>query len=529
MTEHAFEFESEKPITPFNVKDAVAAAFRYKRTAALCFFAILTGAILAAIFQPAQYTASTKFLVGAGRVDPVVSPDATQPTVVQPVSEEDLNSELELLHSPDVLRQVVTACGLDQERTIFDRVFGAPKPDRAVARATAKLGKELRTEVVKKSNLIAVLYTSPDSQLSAHVLRALADSYLQKHVEVHSPPGQFQFFAQETERYKKNLSDAETQLKQFTQQEDGVAPQVTRDITLQKMSEFHFNLEQTRAQIAATQERIKTLEKQAASTPERLTTSTRQSDDAQVLQSLKSTLMSLELKRTELLTKYQPSYPLVQEVDKEIGETQAAIQSEESKPIKEQTTDRNPTYAWITEELAKAKAEYSALQAQANETQTIVAQYETKSRDLAEKGLTEQDLQRTVKADEENYLLYLRKQEQARMSEALDRTRILNVAVAEQPIAPSLPSNSPWPILFGGFFFATVMAAGAVGAQQYLDPSFRTPAEVSAELNVPVLAAVPLGKSGYAGHEASAGSNGNGLGGNRDYSIADSNSVSQIG
>ena len=37
--------------------------------------------------------------------------------------------------------------------------------------------------------------------------------------------------------------------------------------------------------------------------------------------------------------------------------------------------------------------------------------------------------------------------------EALDRTRILNVAVAEQPVAPSLPSNSPLPMLLGGIFF----------------------------------------------------------------------------
>jgi uncharacterized protein involved in exopolysaccharide biosynthesis len=526
MSDHEFEFASEKAGLPFNLKEMVGAAFRYKRTAALCFCGILTGAILAAVLQPAQYSASTKFLVGAGRIDPVVTPEATQPTIVQPVSEEDLNSELELLQSPDVLRQVAVACGLDKKKSMLDHIFGPPTPDRAVARATAHLSKDLRMEVVKKSNLIAVNYTSPDPQLSAHVLRALADSYLQKHVEVHSPPGQFQFFAEETERYKKNLSDAESQLKQFTQQPDGVAPQVTRDIALQKLSEFRSSLEQTRAQIAATQERIKTLEHQAGATPERLTTSSRELDDAQVLQPLKSTLMGLELKRTELLTKYQPSYPLVQEVDKEIGETQAAIQAEEAKPIKEQTTDRNPTYAWISEELAKAKAEYSGLQAQAAATQAIVAEYEVRSRDLADKGLTEQDLQRTVKADEENYLLYLHKQEQARMSEALDRTRILNVAVAEQPVAPSLPSNSPWPILFGGLFFATIMAAGAVGAQQYLDPSFRTPAEVSSELNVPVLAAVPVGKNGFAGNMHGAG---NGLGGNRDYSIADSNSVGQIG
>lgn len=484
-------FSTENLALPFSIKELVGAIFRYKKTGLLCFFGILTGAVLAAFLQPAQYTATTEFLVGEGRVDEVVSTEPTVQPQVKPVSEEDLNSEIELLHSHDVLREVVVACGLDQQKHLLDRVFGTPTPQRRVDRAVAKLGKELNIELVKKSNLIDVTYRAGDPQSAVQVLKSLTDAYMQKHVAVHSPPGQFEFFAQETERYKQNLADAEAQLKQFSDQNDGVAPQVSRDIALQKLSEFRSSLEQTHADVASTEQRIKTLEKQAGATPERLTTSTRTSDDAQVLQSLKTTLMSLQLKRTELLTKYQPSYPLVQEVDKEIGEAQAAIVAEEAKPLNEQTTDRNPTYAWINEELAKARADYTSLQAKANAEQAIVATYEDRARDLAQKDLTQQDLLRSVKTDEENYLLYLHKQEQARMSEALDRTRILNVAVAEQPVAPSLPSNSPWPLLFGGLFFALVMSVGAVSAQQYLDPSFRTPDEVSAELHVPLLAAVP--------------------------------------
>src|SRR5208282_4397149 len=97
----------------------------------------------------------------------------------------------------------------------------------------------------------------------------------------------------------------------------------------------------------STEKKIDALEKQSGTTPQRLTTTSRTSDDAQVLQQLKSTLMNLEIKRTELLTKYQPTYPLVQEVDKELTETRASIANEEAKPLRDETTDRNPTYAWI--------------------------------------------------------------------------------------------------------------------------------------------------------------------------------------
>jgi uncharacterized protein involved in exopolysaccharide biosynthesis len=476
----------------FSLRDLVAIGFRNKRIAMLCFFGVLLGSVLVAVFQPAQYRATTKFLVDRERQDPVVSPEETAPVVMRnEVTEEELNSEIELLQSRDVLRQVLISCGLDRHKSLREYVLGPMAPEERIAKATERLQSTLQIEPIRKSDLISVTYTSQDPQLAARVLQVLGDAYIQKHVDVHSRPGQVKFFDEETERYKKNLSDAEAQLKTFSQQPDGVAPQMTRDITLQKLSEFRSSLQQTRAEMAAAAQRISTLQNQAGTTPERLTTSMRQQDDAQVLQGLKNTLNTLELKRTELLTKYQPTYPLVQEADKQIADTQAAIAREEAKPIKEETTDRNPTYAWINEELAKAKAEYSGLQARAAAQQAIVEKYETETRDLEQKGLLEQDLLRTVKTDEENYLLYQRKREQARMTEALDSTRIVNVAVAEQPVAPSLPSNSRALVMLLGTLLATVVTLGAVFVQEYMDPSFRTPAEVSAELNIPVLASVP--------------------------------------
>jgi uncharacterized protein involved in exopolysaccharide biosynthesis len=161
-----------------------------------------------------------------------------------------------------------------------------------------------------------------------------------------------------------------------------------------------------------------------------------------------------------LLTKFQPTYPLVQEVDKQIADTRASIVSEESKPVREETTDRNPTYAWINAELAKAKAEHSGLQARFAATQVIVSDYKQKTRELEQKAIIQQNLLREMKTSEENYLLYQRKREEARMTDALDRTRIVKVAIAEQPTVPALPSNSPWTSLLVGGFLAIAVSAG---------------------------------------------------------------------
>jgi len=118
-----------------------------------------------------------------------------------------------------------------------------------------------------------------------------------------------------------------------------------------------------------------------------------------------------------------------------------------------------------------------------------------------------------MKTDEENYLMYQRKREEARMTNALDQTRILNVAVAEQPIAPTLPSNSPWTTLLVGMMLAVMVSLGTAFGLDYLDTSFRTPAEVVSELNVPVLGAISLKQNFPDSWSGNGNGNGNGNGG----------------
>jgi uncharacterized protein involved in exopolysaccharide biosynthesis len=518
MTQDSIAKAGSNSFSSFSARDLVAIGFRHKRPIVITFCAILLGAVLAAVIQPPEYRASTEFLIERARMDPIVSPGQDAAIVRAEVTEEQLNSEVELLQSEDVLQQVVLAAGLHQRRSLLSYLGVKESEQERIAKAAVRLQKQLKIEAVRKSNLISVSYTSSDPRLVVRVLQALDEAYLQKNLAVHHPPGEFQFFDRETENYKKNLADAETQLKAFSEQEGGVSPQLARDITLQKLSEFTATLQQTYADIAANDKRIDALEKQSGTTAQRLTTQATAIDDAQVLQGLKATLMTLELKRTELLTKYQPTYPLVQEVDKKLTETRTSIASEESKPLRAETTDRNPTYAWISEELAKAKADESSLRARAAAIQVIVAKYQANAHDLDQKGILQQDLLRKVKTEEENYLLYQHKREDARMTDALDRTRILNVAVADQPTMPALPSNSRWGVLLLGMLLATGVSIGMAFTLEYTNPSFRTPSEVFSELNIPVLAAVPHKSNGFHGNgngnrnkNGSAVGNGNGV------------------
>jgi len=477
----------------FTLRDLLAIGFRHKRAFVLCFGGILAGSVLAMFLVPPSYESVGQILVMRERVDPVVSAEKNDPMQVRgEVTEEEMNSEAELIASDDVLRKTVLASGLDKAPSLLSFLSFGQSEDQKIARAVDKLHGNLRIEPLKKTDVIEITYSAHNPKVASRVLTNLVNAYIDKHVSIHRPAGQMAFFEQETNRYKQDLDTAESQLKRFSQEQGGVAPQVARDITLQKLNDFAATLETTRAEMAATEKMINSLEQQAGATPDRLTTAVRETDDGAVLQQLKSTLSTLEIKRTELLTKYQPTYRLVQEVDKEIADTRASIQSEEAKPLRDTTTDRNPTYAWINEELAKAKADYSAEQARASATQAIVGLYQAKAHQLEEQGLVQQDLLREAKANEDNYLLYLHKREEARIEEALDRTRILNVALIQQPTTPVAPVRSAWVFGLVGLLLATTVSTGLIFTREYLDTSFRTPSEVLSELNIPVLAAVPF-------------------------------------
>jgi uncharacterized protein involved in exopolysaccharide biosynthesis len=206
---------------------------------------------------------------------------------------------------------------------------------------------------------------------------------------------------------------------------------------------------------------------------------------------MKSTLLNLQLKKTELLTKYNSGYPLVQEVDRQIADTTAAIAAEEGKPARDETTDQNPGYQLIKDELTKAEAELSGFRTRASAARQIAEHYRRAAHQRDQDNIIQQNLLRDAKAQEDAYLLYVRKSEEAGINDALDRRGIVNVAIAEQPAIPALPQRSP---LLTAIFALGLLCIGTFTSAFFLDavdPTFRTPDELAAYLDAPVLAAPP--------------------------------------
>jgi len=412
----------------------------------------------------------------------------------QSVAEEDINSEVVLIKSRDLLEQVVDTCKLDAPGTawwspLLEMWRGTPAQRRA--RAVRKLESDLKVDPVKKSDLIEVSYSSSRADLSAKVLRTLADLYLAKHAAVHKSEGAYNFFAREAERYRQSLDATEGRLAEFGRHEGSSVPQLERDLVLQKLADIRVTAEQLRAAIGSARDRVAALERQLASTPQRIQTQVRIADNAQLQEQLKSTLLTLNLKRTELAGRFDSSYLPLREIDQQIAQTQAAIAAEAKKPLTDDSSDQNSTWVWVSGELAKVKTELAGLEAQAAVTARSEALFQSRAEALDSSGYVQQDLARQLKTDEQNYLLYLQKREEARISDELDNKRISNVVLAETSVPAELPTRSPIVTMAIGGLICLMFSLGAGFAADYLDTTLRTRDEIEQYLDVPVLATIP--------------------------------------
>jgi uncharacterized protein involved in exopolysaccharide biosynthesis len=478
-----------------NVRDLLAPLFRRKRLLGLVFLSMLLVAVLVAVKVSGLYESKMEVLVNRKRLDPMMTSEPTlqTPPSPPPLTEEEVNSEIELLKSSDLLREAVLANGLQEleKGTVSAALLSRGQNDWYVSKAVDHLSKRLDISVVSKTNAIEVKYKSRDPQIAYGVLKKMADLYMQKHIAVQRPTGSFDFFAKETEKYREALAGSEQRLANFGMEQGIVAPEIERTDMAQQVVNSVASLHQAHQAIAADEQRIRTEEAQMRAIPARSSTAEISNGANLLLQELQANLLAAQIKRTQLALKYDASYPLVQEANQEIAQTQAAIAEAKGTQYVNQTTDRDPTYELLREDVAKTQADLAGQNATAAALGRSIQSMQSQMVDLDGQALKQADLIREAKADESNYLLYLSKREQERTSDALDEKRIGNVAIAVPPTVPVLPAYNPFLVLLAGVLFAAFVSVAGAFTAEYLDPSFQTPREVGEILGIPVLASFP--------------------------------------
>jgi capsular polysaccharide biosynthesis protein len=181
-------------------RELAATLFRRPRLVAAAFGFVLLATMVLVVFS-ARYESHFNVLLRRGRFDPVVSsqPASTMDFTRPDITEEELNSEVELLRDEDLLKQVVKMAALVPADT---PALGRPAETERAAR---KLSRRLDVDALKKSNLIQVSYKDTSPERAARILSALSVLYMQRHTNLQRPPGVIQFFDEQTAGYEKRM------------------------------------------------------------------------------------------------------------------------------------------------------------------------------------------------------------------------------------------------------------------------------------------------------------------------------------
>ena len=491
-----------------SARDIIAGLFKHRRVVT-CFFVVVVGTVaLATFLATATYEASAAFLVKQTRAEVLLAPTESTRLVVSQVTEEDLNSEVEILRSRQLIEDVLIELGIDERAT--------PEPDQAgllsgigsalksilgaselsyFDKTVREVEEELTAEVIRGSNVVETNYRSDDPEWAALFLRTLTEQYLERRTRIYQVAQAVAFFDEETSTARSRLTDSENALEEFLRVSGVSIPiDAQKQAVLNTLSTFEQQLSESQMAVRVAEETVAALEERLAAEPERLPSADRFNLDPEV-EEIQKRLVTLRLDRDALIQDYGRDNRKVRDIEEQIRLAEEFLQRSEARLGDINRTEVNPVHQNLRAQLLSGQAELEGARAQHAALGVHVAEFRGDLNDLDQKGFEVERLEREIRVAEEAYLLYSQKQEEARISAAMDRQKMVNVSIAREaevplvPVAPRKRLNMTLALLLG--------AIGGVGValgREAFDHSLSTPEDIERDLGLAHLASIPEGR-----------------------------------
>ncbi|MBI3796741.1 MAG: hypothetical protein HY268_07210 [Deltaproteobacteria bacterium] len=388
--------------------------------------------------KPPVHTATAKILFKQDRVALQLA-DLTAASSKTPYSQQLLSSELELFRSRGVLlpaaKKLLTQKGLPIEE------IGAEAIDSQVE----TLEDHLTVAQVPDSNLIQVNYIAQSAEVALRSLTSIMEEYQEQHSIAHSGSTELQkFYEQERDRAGTALHNAEEELRKWQEANNVVSfDQQIRGI-LEIQTALETELQRTETDIAK-------------GTGERDPVTSR----------LKGDVITSEVALQDLLQRYTDQDRRVQEKKEELALLQGKLVSAEHA---QQST---------------LFAGRDALRKQIREIDATLAS-------LREKKFGFDRLSRLVSLNQDTFLLYGKKVEEARIAAGLDAEQLSNIAVIEQPyISSDSDLKKRLAIVILASVVGLMLGLGVAIGLALFNSSLRMEEDIEHYLKLPVLAVIP--------------------------------------
>lgn len=497
-------------------REFLTTIFRDWRLMAAVFVAVLALFVIAAIFIPTTYTAQSRLLVLFSKQ--YSSPgDLSDVSGFLPDQGQIVRNEMELLTSPLLAEQVLDDLGLEviypdlaKSSSLFTDAGKWVKEELAALRAAIGLSPTTGTTTaenrvvmnqavrrfttdmiatpVKDANILAVSFTHRDPEVSAGVVNTLINHYLSERSKMFTED-KTKILTTERDRYADRLAAADREIEQFKVTNQISSFDDQKSLLLRQQAETRNDRNNSQTRLSEADARLSELKRGLRVVPKDVPLySDKENVDA--ADNLRAALLTLKLRRSELLTKFKETNSYVQDIDVQIADLEALLAKTPTKSQEAVRKGRNTVYDNLEADSLRQEAEVQSLKSRITSLDEQLTNIDARLADFDRLERTYNSLALNRALMEQNLKTYSQRLEEAQIQENMERSKSANIRVIETAEPPTVGSGTRRIVVLAGAVVALVVSILVMIVLDATREVLVTPEAVARKLRLPVLISI---------------------------------------
>lgn len=493
--------QHNEPGLGISLGDIYFVIFRHKWKILLLAVAGLAAAAVFYHFKRPPFQSDAKLLVryiSDSRTELPIGNNSQVTPVIDP-GRAALNSEVEILTSFDLAKEVATNFGPDR---ILSKFGGGSDP----IAAASIIANGLNVDIAQDSSVIHLTLKNRDPDLVQPLLSEIIKDYLDMHIQVHRSAGiSDELLTEETTQLKLQIAQTEAELQAARTSAGIINIADSQKAYSDEIARIRGELNKTEVEIAERQAVANQLAGKPASSPPApssdapavaASTNAVPPDQLQDYRDVCSRLNGLEKRQDDYLSKqgYTEENKLVKEVRGQITQlTKSKTALEIKYPSLVESDVAAPVFT-----SAPASAQPSegdsllGLSVRMKALKDQLAQVQADAAKLGEAEIKIADLERKQEIQEKDYSSFADSLDQARINENLGPGQVSDIKPIQEPTPPYQDTRKlkkALAILSVAGLFAGL--AWAFLIELYLDNTIKRPVDIQSRLRMPLFLTVP--------------------------------------
>lgn len=506
----------------YSVRDVLSTLFRERRFILWVFLATFGIGAVISFKLGILYTAEARILILPSHQYVLNSDVGELANNFGMGDERIIRSETEILKNSSLVEQVIKTIGIDRlypalkmEETpgalgrwlsqINAWLFGSNHEEsngsaisnsvvtaerRQLDQAVVQFTSKLEILPVKDASVIFLAFSHPNPALATEALNSLILSYLNFRASVFGV-SRSRIFIEQRDSFSQRFGKLEQDIEAFKLKNGISAFADQKSLLLRQQAEINNNRMDSATRFKEVEGRIEILRKQLTLIPKNIPLFVDNSTNQDSGDVARATLVTLEARRNELLTKFNENSKFVTDMNEQIAKLKQIVAAALPKKSDSQRVGRNTLYDEINADFVKQESTVAALRAKyaSLEQQFATVSSQLIQFDQMEKQFNALILERDLL--EKNLRIYAQKAEEALVQEEIDRQKMANIRIIESPQVPRQAKNLRKVMLIFSLLAAGLIALVLAFFKDFFRQVVITPEDAERSLGLPVLMAIP--------------------------------------